>query len=132
MVSAGQHHIIKDAGETIGHLLQESLQQAGYKRIHILNCAPKSDAIEGKLPALCIYLYNLTVDYEGTLHSGGERYIESTTDARGEEVDVERTGPMWVRLDYLVSAWAQTPEEEHLLIGGALKSLLENPVLRDG
>ena len=25
--------------------------------------------------------------------------------------------PLWVRLDYLISTWAQTPEEEQLLMG---------------
>ena len=37
--------------------------------------------------------------------------------------------PLWVRLDYLISTWAQTPEEEQLLMGGAIKGLLEHPTL---
>ena len=37
--------------------------------------------------------------------------------------------PLWVRLDYLISTWAQTPEEEQLLMGGAIKGLLEHPTI---
>ena len=38
--------------------------------------------------------------------------------------------PLWVRLDYLISTWAQTPEEEQLLMGGAIKGLLEHPTVQ--
>ena len=34
---------------------------------------------------------------------------------------------LWVRLDYLLSAWAQTPEDEQLLLGLIIRTVMENP-----
>src|ERR1700751_2717462 len=36
---------------------------------------------------------------------------------------------LWVRLDYLMSAWAQTPEDEQLLLGLIIRTVMENPEL---
>ena len=47
----------------------------------------------------------------------------------GRTREVARDMPLWVRLDYLISTWAQTPEEEQLLMGGAIKGLLEHPTI---
>jgi hypothetical protein len=47
----------------------------------------------------------------------------------GTVEEVSRQPPLWVRLDYLVSTWAQTPEEEQLLLGAAIKGILENPTM---
>ena len=61
----GQHHIIKEAGESLGQLLQTVFKESGYKRVHLVVAAPKQEAIEGKLPAVCVYLYNISLDDEG-------------------------------------------------------------------
>lgn len=124
-----QHHIIKETGEAIGQLLQAVFKENGYKRVHLVVAAPKEEEVEGKLPALCIYLYNLMVDDEGASLNRYE-YPQTEIGSDGKPVDVMKAGPLWVRLDYLVSTWAQTPEEEHLLMGCAIKGLIENPVIR--
>jgi hypothetical protein len=36
---------------------------------------------------------------------------------------------MWVRLEYLISSWAQTPEDEQLLLGLAIRAIVDNPVM---
>jgi hypothetical protein len=126
-----QHHIIKEAGESIGQLLQAVFKENGYKRVHLVVAAPKEDAVEGKLPAICVYLYNISLDEEGlgTNRTGG--YIDTVIDKDGKSKEVAREMPLWVRLDYLVSTWAQTPEEEQLLMGAAIKGMLEHPVIRE-
>ncbi len=124
-----QHHILKEAGDTLGQLLQGIFKENGYKRVHLVVAAPKSEAIEGKLPAVCVYLYNLTLDEEGIGSNRTGVFIEQVTTPDGRTVEVERQMPLWVRLDYLVSTWAQTPEEEQLLMGAAIKGLLEHPTV---
>ncbi|HZS42245.1 MAG TPA: Pvc16 family protein [Polyangia bacterium] len=124
-----QHHIIKEAGETIGQLLQAIFKENGYKRVHLVVAAPKQEAIEGKLPAVCVYLYNISLDEEGIGSNRTGAFLDTVTGADGRPVEVERRMPLWVRLDYLVSTWAQTPEEEQLLMGGAIKGLLEHPTV---
>ena len=64
----GQHHVIKEAGESLGQLLQTVFKEIGYKRVHLVVAAPKQEAIEGKLPAVCVYLYNISLDEEGARH----------------------------------------------------------------
>jgi hypothetical protein len=125
-----QHHIIKETGETIGQLLQAIFKENGYKRVHLVVAAPKQEAIEGKLPAVCVYLYNISLDEEGISSNRTGEYIETVIGADGQPHEVARPMPLWVRLDYLVSTWAQTPEEEQLLMGGAIKGLLENPTVQ--
>ena len=46
-----QHHIIKETSESISRLLQDEFKRNGYKRVHIVEQAPKPDAIEGKPPS---------------------------------------------------------------------------------
>jgi hypothetical protein len=125
----GQHHVIKEAGESLGQLLQTVFKESGYKRVHLVVAAPKQEAIEGKLPAVCVYLYNVQLDEEGVAGNRGQHFIEQVTGPDGRVRDVAREAPLWVRLDYLISTWAQTPEEEQLLLGGAIKGLLEHPTL---
>ena len=131
-VAAHQHHIIKEAGETIGQLLQNVFKETGYKRVHLVVAAPKEEAVEGKLPAVCVYLYNISLDDEGLAANRANTFLETVIGDDGRARDMERKMPLWVRLDFLISTWAQTPEEEQLLMGAAIKGLLENEVLRAG
>jgi hypothetical protein len=128
-VPAGQHHIIKETSESLGELLQSVFRESGYKRVHLVVAAPKQDAIEGKLPAVSVYLYNLVPDYEGNFGNRSELYVEKVVDPDGSLREVAREQPIWVRLDYLISTWAQTPEEEQLLIAAAIKGIIEHPTL---
>ncbi|MSP60387.1 MAG: DUF4255 domain-containing protein [Myxococcales bacterium] len=128
-VMVGQHHIIKETSETIGQLLQGTFREAGYKRVHLVVAAPKQEAIEGKLPAVSVYLYNLTLDEEGISANRNQR-IEQEIQPDGSVKEVARDQPLWLRLDYLISTWAQTPEEEQLLMGVAIRGIIEHPTLR--
>ena len=128
-VLTGQHHIIKETSESLGELLQGVFKESGYKRVHLVVAAPKQEAIEGKLPAVSVYLYNLTLDEEGISNNRTERVIERVIAADGSVKEVARDQPLWVRLDYLISTWAQTPEEEQLLMGAAIKGIVEHPTL---
>ena len=130
-VSGSQHHIIKEAGETIGQLLQNVFKENGYKRVHLLVAAPKEEAVEGKLPAVCVYLYNISLDEESIGSNRTGAITETIIGQDGRAHDIQRRMPLWVRLDYLVSTWAQTPEEEQLLMGAAIKGLLENEVVQN-
>ena len=125
-----QHHVIKEAGESIGALLQTVFRDHGYRRVHLVVAAPKQDAIEGKMPAIGVYLYNITVDEEGIYANHSGQIVEKVIGADGKAKEMARRMPLWVRLDYLLTTWAQTPEEEHLLMGAAVKGLIEHPTIR--
>ncbi len=110
--------------------MQSIFAEAGYRRVHIIVAAPNKEAVEGKLPAVGVYLYNITLDEEGLGNNRGATFIDKIIDKNGKVQEVEKPMPLWVRLDYLISTWAQTPEEEALLMGVALKGLIENPTIQ--
>jgi hypothetical protein len=123
-----QHHIIKETSDSLSRLLQDEFKRAGYKRVHIVEEAPKPEAIEGKLPAVSVYLYQVSLDNEGV---DGNVYKELVTREGGDGSVEEflRRRRLWIRLDYLVSTWAQTPEDEQLLLGLAIRAIMENPTM---
>jgi len=123
-----QHHIIKDTSQTLSKLLQDEFKRNGYKRVHIVEKAPKPDEIEGHLPAVSVYLYQMSIDPEGTDHTPHSELVEVVQDD-GTIKEFFRRRRLWVRLDYLLSAWAQTPEDEQLLLGLMIRTIMENPEL---
>jgi Pvc16 N-terminal domain len=126
MTGTPQHHIIKETSDSLSRFLQDEFKRAGYKRVHIVDQAPKPDAIEGKLPAVSVYLYQVSLDTEGLDgHVTSELVTVQKEDGTVEEF--RRRRRLWIRLDYLVSTWAQTPEDEQLLLGLAIRAVMENP-----
>ena len=123
-----QHHIIKETSDSLSRLLQDEFKSNGYKRVHIVEEAPKQDAVEGKLPAVSCYLYQVSLDTEGVYANVSHEIVEVEGES-GEKAEFKRAARMWIRLDYLVSAWAQTPEDEQLLLGLVIRTIIENPVL---
>jgi hypothetical protein len=128
MTTTPQHHIIKETSETLSRLVQDEFKRNGYKRVHIVEQAPKPDAIEGKLPAVSVYLYQLSIDPDGTDFNPHKEIVE-VEQPDGSVKEFMRRRRMWVRLDYLFSAWAQTPEDEQLLLGLIIRTVMENPVI---
>ncbi|MCE9577635.1 MAG: DUF4255 domain-containing protein [Deltaproteobacteria bacterium] len=127
-MSTPQHHIIKETSDSISRLLQDEFKRNGYKRVHIIDSAPKPEAVEGKLPAVSVYLYQISIDPEGTDYTPESEIVEVVQDD-GTVKEFMRQVRMHVRLDYLISAWAQTPEDEQLLLGLLIRTVLENPSL---
>ena len=127
----GQHHIIKETSDSLSRLFQEEFKRNGYKRVHIVDAAPKPDAVEGKLPAVSVYLYQLSLDPDGFHINSTAEIVEQKQDD-GSVKEYFRRRRLWVRCDYLVSAWAQTPEDEQLLLGLILRTIVDNAeVTRD-
>lgn len=123
-----QHHIIKETSESVSRLLQEEFKRNGYKRVHIIEEAPKPDAVEGKLPAVSVYLYQVSLDpvgVDGNIH----HEIVTVEQEDGAVEEFMRRRRLWLRLDYLISTWAQTSEDEQLLLGLVIRTIMENPAL---
>lgn len=123
-----QHHIIKETSDTVSRLLQDEFKRNGYKRVHIIEEAPKPDAVEGKLPAVSVYLYQVSLDTEGVIGNIGHEVV-TVENEDGSVDEFMRYRRLWIRLDYLISTWAQTPEDEQLLLGLVIRTIMENPSL---
>jgi hypothetical protein len=119
-----QHHIIKETSQSLARLVQDELERDGYRRVHIVDQAPRPDAVDGKLPAVSIYLYQVSIDPEGHDATPHSEVVE-VAQPDGTIRELARRRRIWVRLDYLISAWAQTPEDEQLLLGLLVRTLAE-------
>jgi hypothetical protein len=123
-----QHHIIKETSDSLSRLLQDEFKRNGYKRVHIVDQAPKPEAVEGKLPAVSLYLYQIALDPFSEDGNMVEELVE-VPQADGTMKEFMRRRRLWIRLDYLISAWAQTPEDEQLLIGLVIRTIMDNEML---
>lgn len=112
----------------MSRLLQDEFKRNGYKRVHIIEEAPKPDAVEGKLPAVSVYLYQVSLDPVGV--DGNVHHEIVTVENEGGMIEeYQRRRRLWIRLDYLISTWAQTPEDEQLLLGLVIRTIMENPAI---
>jgi hypothetical protein len=127
-MSTPQHHIIKETSDSISRLLQDEFKRNGYKRVHIIDQPPKPDAVEGKLPAVSLYLYQIALDPYAEDGNIVEEIVE-VAQPDGSLKEFTRRRRLWIRLDYLISAWAQTPEDEQLLVGLIIRTVMDNRVL---
>ena len=120
-----QFEVIKDIGETVKTLLEESFKAAGFTTVNISTDKPKKDNIKN-LPTVNCYMYHLAFD---------QRYRERTQTLvssymkDGRIVEYYRDAPVHLLAHYILSVWGNSPAEENLLTGLAVKTFLENPIL---
>src|SRR5687768_3182866 len=96
-MSTPQHHIIKETSESLSTLLTDEFKRNGYKRVHMVEEAPKPEAIEGKLPAVSVYLYQLSIDPEGYDSTPNSELVEIPQED-GSIKEYSRRRRLWVRL----------------------------------
>jgi hypothetical protein len=120
-----QFEVIKDIGETLKSLLEESFKAAGFTTVNISTDKPKKDNIKN-LPTVNCYMYHVGFD---------QRYRERTQSLvssyakDGRVVEFYRDAPILMLAHYIISVWGNSPAEENLLTGLAVKTFLENPIL---
>src|SRR5690348_1362428 len=98
-MSTPQHHIIKETSDSLSRMLQDEFKRNGYKRVHIIDEAPKPEAVEGKLPAVSLYLYQLAPDPWAEDGNVAEEIVE-IAQQDGSVKEFMRRRRMYIRLDY--------------------------------
>lgn len=120
-----QFEVIKDIGETLKALFEENFKAAGFTTVNVSVEKPKKDNIKN-LPTVNCYMYHVGFD---------QRYRERTQTLvssymkDGRIVEYYRDAPAHMMAHYIISVWGNTPAEENLLTGLAVKTLLEYPIL---
>ena len=120
-----QFEVIKDINETLKELLKDSFKQAGFTTVTVSTDRPKKDNIK-TMPTVNCYMYHLAFD---------QRYRERTQTLvssymkDGRIVEYYRDAPVHMLAHYILSVWGNSPAEENLLTGLAVKTFLENPIL---
>lgn len=120
-----QFEVIKDIGETLKQIFEESFKAAGFTTVNISVEKPKKDNIKN-LPTVNIYMYHLGFDqrYRERTQSLVSSYMKD-----GRIVEYYRDAPVHMLANYIISVWGNSPQEENLLTGLAVKTLLENPIV---
>ena len=122
-----QFEVIKDIGETIKQLLEQSFKKAGFTTVNISTDKPKKDNIKN-LPTVNMYMYHLAFDqrYKERTQTLVSNYMKD-----GRIVEYYRDAPVHLLAHYILSVWGNSPAEENLLTGLAVKTFLEHPILTE-
>jgi len=123
MAGMSQFEVIRDVGETLKTVLQDSFKQSSYTTVTVSSDRPKKDNIKN-LPTVNCYLYHL--QFSPTYKERMESLV-STTTREGRIVEFYQDAPLYMFAHYVVSVWGNSATEENLLMGLVLKTFLENP-----
>ena len=120
-----QFEVIKDIGETMKSLLEESFKKTGFTTVNVSVDKPKKDNIKN-LPTVNCYMYHLAFDHR---YKERTQSLVSSFNKDGKIVEYYRDAPVHMLAHYIISVWGNSPAEENLLTGLAVKTLLEYPIL---
>ncbi|MSP92900.1 MAG: DUF4255 domain-containing protein [Myxococcales bacterium] len=120
-----QFEVIRDLSETMKELLKEAFKSNGFTTVSLSTDRPKKDNIK-TLPMVNAFLYHL-----GFAQNYRERTesLVSTHDKQGNVVEFYRDAPIYLNAHFAISVWGNSPNEENLLLGLVIKTLLENTIL---
>jgi hypothetical protein len=120
-----QFEVIKDIGETLKELLKASFKNAGFTTVTVSNEKPKKDNIKS-LPTLSMYLYHVSFapGYKERTDTLVTTYAKD-----GKLIEYYQDAPVYLHAQYIISVFGNTPNEENLLLGLAVKTFLETPML---
>jgi Pvc16 N-terminal domain/Carboxypeptidase regulatory-like domain len=122
--TGGLHTMLGDLDEAIRALFVRELDARGIDGTGVSFAAPTAAWAEAlEAPALNLYLYTLA-------ESRAERRVEwEQADVGGRTI--ERPPPVLIDVSYVITAWADTPEQEHGLLSAALAVAYAHPALPD-
>jgi len=122
-----QFEVIRDIGKTIEELLKASFKERGFTTVNISTDKPKKDNIKN-LPTVNSYLYHVAF---APGYKERTQTLVSTHDRDGKVLEYYQDAPLYMHAHYIISVWGNSPAEENLLLGLAIKTFLENPILTE-
>ena len=120
-----QFEVIRDINESLKELLKDSFKNAGFTTVTVNTDRPKKDNIK-TMPTLNCYMYHLG------FHPGYKERTDSLVssyDKQGNIVEYYQDAPLDMFAHFIFSVWGNTPNEENLLMGLAIKTMLEHPIV---
>ncbi len=120
-----QFEVIRDLSDTLKELLKEACKSSGFTTVSVGTEKPKKDNVKN-LPTVNVFLYHV-----GFAQNYRERSdaLVSTHDREGNVIEFYRDGPVYLTANFAISVWGNSPNEENLLLGLVVKTLLENTLL---
>ena len=120
-----QFKILTDITETLVHLLEDACKEAGFKRVEVSSEIPKSSNIKNK-PAISCYLYHIGF---APHYKERNQSLVATETKDGRVVEYYQDAPLYVYAHYILSTFGTTTKEESFLLGLAMKTFVEHPVV---
>ena len=120
-----QFEVIKDINETLKELLKESFKKTGFTTVTVSTDRPKKDNIKN-MPTVSCYMYHVG------FHPGYKERTDtlvSSYDRGGNIIEYYQDAPVYLFAHFIISVWGNSPNEENLLLGLAIKTILEHPVM---
>jgi Pvc16 N-terminal domain/Carboxypeptidase regulatory-like domain len=122
--TGGMHTVLGDIDEAIRALFERELGERGIDGASVAFDAPTEGWAAGrKAPTLNLYLYAVA-------ESRAERRVE-WEQAQVDGRTIERPPPVLIDVSYVITAWADTPEQEHGLLSAGLAVAYAHPALPD-
>lgn len=120
-----QFEVIRDIGESVKELLKAAFKNAGFTTVNVSNERPKKDNIKS-LPTLSCYMYHVAF---APGYKERTDHLVTTYSKDGKIIEYYQDAPAYLHAHYILSVFGNTPNEEHLLLGLTVKTLLENSIL---
>ncbi len=120
-----QFEVIRDIGDTIKEILKDSFETNGFTTVHISTEKPKKDNIKN-LPTVNAYLYH--VSFAPNYRERSENLVSEYTEDGGI-IEFYKAAPVYFYAHLIINVWGNTPSEENLLMGLAIKTLLDIPMV---
>lgn len=118
------YKIIHEAHASLGNLILRRVQETTDYKPTLVTSAPRFGAIDQATCFISVYLRRVGPDEEGLNGNAGHGYIE---EVEGQKVWIR--GPIFTRLDFLISTWGDNEKMEHELLASVMQTIADHPVL---
>lgn len=120
-----QHRIFRQVSESVATLLEDGVRDMLGQSIEVVTGPPLREKFT-RTPALGVYLYRV---YVRPRRREETETLVSRIEANGDIEEFYQDPAMRMGLDYLITAWADEDAEQQELLGAAMRTLLNTPVL---
>jgi len=121
-----QFEVIKDIAETVKELLEKAYKKTGFTTVTVSTDKPKKDNIKN-LPTVNCYLYHVSF---APGYKERSPNLVTSYNKDGDIVEFYQDAPLYLFAHLMLSVWGNSPNEENLLLGLAIKTFVEHPIIQ--
>ena len=123
-----QFEVVRDITATMQKLLEREFKAAGFTTVTVSIDRPKKENIKS-FPTLSCYLYHLSF-HPGYYKERMDTLVTTYT-KDGKIVEYYQDAPAYLFAHYIISVFGNSANEENLLLGLAVKVLLEHAIMKE-
>jgi len=126
--------MIHQLDKTIKELLREEVKSVKDDQVEVSFLQPTREwsSREGNKPTINLYLYDVRENPHLRTHQWEMVVNGKNGLPRGDNSVVQKRTPMRIDCFYMLTTWANDPDDEHQLLSEAMMALFSHPVLPEG